>query len=54
MGEVATPTAGHQDLAADLFGVLQQQNPAAPVGSGCGAHQARGTATDNDNIVIDF
>ncbi len=51
IGEIAAPAAGHQDLLADLVGMVDHQHlAAAPAGSE-GAHQSGGAGTDHQHVA---
>ncbi|MNT73029.1 hypothetical protein D3C72_2116870 [compost metagenome] len=50
VGEVATATAGHQDLLARFVGVVEQQHLTAATGGGQGTHQASGACANDDHF----
>src|SRR5690606_14884439 len=52
VGEIAAPAAGHQDLLADLVGVLDHDRAQAAAAGGDGAHEPGGTAADDEDIAI--
>jgi uncharacterized protein YajQ (UPF0234 family) len=51
IGEIAAPAAGHQDLLADLVGVVDHQHAATALARGNGAHQPGGAGTDDQHVV---
>jgi hypothetical protein len=52
IGEIAASTARHQNLLAHLIGMVKHRNTLALLASLGGTHQAGGTATDNQSIVL--
>jgi hypothetical protein len=50
VGEVASASAGDEDLAARLRIVLEEQHPATAPAGDRGAHQAGSTGTQHDGI----
>src|SRR5690606_6938419 len=51
IGEVAATATGHQDLLADLVGMVDHLHQAAALAGGQGAHQAGGPGTDHQYVA---
>ena len=51
VGEIAPPAAGYADFPSDFRRVVEQQHALSAFARLRGAHQARRTCADNDDIV---
>jgi hypothetical protein len=52
VGEVAAPAAGHQDFLADPVGPLENNDFSATACCGYRAHEAGGSAANDEDIGI--
>lgn len=52
VGEVTSATTRHEDFLADLVRTFEHDNAAATSPRHNGAHQSRGTATQDNYVVI--
>ncbi len=51
VGEIATPATGHQDLLADLVGMIDHQHLAAALAGSKGAHQSGSAGADDQHVA---
>jgi hypothetical protein len=54
VGEVAAAAAGDEDLFANAFGVIEQQDAAATLTCGDGGHEAGCTGAEDEGIACFF
>jgi hypothetical protein len=54
MGEVALSSAGDEDLTADLWGVVEEQDSPAAFSGLAGAHEAGRAGAEYDDVVTSF